>query len=101
MLKDIAEGVRGSKGTISLGAADFAELEALVEQKGVEIEVDITRANGACIIKCEDLCNLVFGTAEVKVEAPEPPTKSVTLGSSAPEKKGKKVKAAVEETPAG
>ena len=93
-LKDIAEGVRGSKALITLGPADHEELVALVNKKGIEIEVDYITSNGACIVKAEDLNKLMFGDEEEE-EAPQVSTVVRTTLSPAtppPAKSSKKLK---------
>jgi hypothetical protein len=86
MLKNIADGVRGSKGTITLGPIHTQLLTDLVDKRGAEIEVEMISTNGACIVKCEDLCELVYGSSdeEEEIDTPEPLTKSVKLGGNTP-----------------
>jgi len=69
-LKDLAEGVRGSQGTITLSRRDVKRLQQYVDKSNASVTID-RMSNGGAIIKCQDLCNLVLGPDEPVISPKE------------------------------
>lgn len=58
-LKNIAEGFRGCKGNTTLSAEDTETLQLFVNRARRPVSI-VRHRNGGCVIKCEDLCDLVL-----------------------------------------